>query len=304
MGVPYPTASFEMFNTGSSGNNVSSSIRGAQKFDASDSVNTVTQFSNLINAAQVPLFDERYAGPNIFELSDISASLQWRGYPVDITCYTCSFEEIGDPAIKNITFSCSILDPTVEFKVTSSGVTSPINGAINITASIDDVASAKTIDIGSDETFVGWSYSGDESTGILSTNASNYSHTVVDDITIYAIVGLSDAISQEFCYYSAATDQNTVCGSCSTTVTVYFDRDLYTSNPLEDLIWYNSAALTTLASEGQYRQKSTYTTRGWFGSRTRILIDDTIYYVSGSGAVTPGAANIYKTCTDGFIYCS
>ncbi len=303
MGVPYPTSSFKMFNTGSSGNNISSSIRGAQKYDASDSVNTVTEFSNLISNAQVPLFDDRYSG-NVFELSDVSGSLQWRGYPVDVSCYSCSFEEIQDPAIKSITFSCSILDPEVEFNVTSSGITSTTNGSVTITASIDDIVSAKAINIDSDEQFIGWSYSDDGSTGILSTTATNYSHTVEDNITIFAIVDLSSSISLEFCYYPDLS-LNTICESCSTTKTVYFDRDLYEVNPIKDLIWYENAGLTIKSDQGYYRQRFVYTTtRGFFGSRTRITVDDTIYFVSGSIYSTPGEANIYGTCTDGFIYCS
>jgi len=79
--MPVPTeGSYKMFDTGSNAKALDTSIRGAQKYNTEDSVNNVNSFSNLIASAQVSLFDERYAG-KVSTLSDISSSLQFRGYP-------------------------------------------------------------------------------------------------------------------------------------------------------------------------------------------------------------------------------
>lgn len=301
--VPY-TGSYKMFDTGSEGNPNRTSIKGSQKHNALDSVDGNTNFSHNIADAQVPLFDNRYAGPNIISLDDISGSLQWRGYPVDVDCYSCSFEEIPNPDNRTLIVSCSILDPEVTFNVNGGGQTSATNGAISIPTTRDSVISLSATNIDTStptEQFIGWSYSDDGITGILSTSTS-YNYTVEDDITIFAIADLSDAISVDFCYYSSLS-LNTICGSCSTTKTVYFGRDLYEANPIEDLIWYENAGLTIKSDQGYYRKKNTITRSSWFGTRTRTIIDDTIYFVSGSSYPTEGAANVFDTCGE-FIYCS
>jgi hypothetical protein len=56
MGVPY-TGSYKMFDTGSNENPINTSIRGAQKHDAEDSVNSSIRFTTNIENSQVPLFD-------------------------------------------------------------------------------------------------------------------------------------------------------------------------------------------------------------------------------------------------------
>lgn len=299
--VPY-TGSYKMFDTGSEGNPNRTSIKGSQKHNALDSVDGNTNFSHNIADAQVPLFDPAFSG-DINSLSDISGSLQWRGYPQEISCYSCSFEEVGDPSIKNITYSCSALDPQVEFNVVLSGTTSATNGAVtkqvssgnNITGYVSGISNPP-------EQFVGWSFTPDGSTGITSSNAT-YTHTVTDDVTIYALVKLSDGIGVDFCYYSTS-NLNTICGDCSTTKTVYFNRDDYATTPIEDLIWYENSSLTVKSDEGYYRQKRTETFNWFFGiTFTRTIVDDTIFFVSGSSYPTPGAANVYDTCGD-FIYCN
>lgn len=298
--VPY-TGQYKMFDTGSEGNPNRTSIMGSQKHNALDSVDGNTNFSHNIADAQVPLFDPLYAG-DIESLNDISGSLQWRGYPVDVDCYTCNFEEITDPSIKNITYSCSAFDPQVSFNVVLSGTTSATNGAVTKQVSIGNTVTGNISNVTTPpEQFVGWSYSDDGSTGILSTSTS-YTHTVEEDITIYALVRLSDAIGVDFCYYPSLS-LNTICGSCNTTKTVYFDRDLYETNPIEDLIWYENVGLTIKSDQGYYRKKTTYTYQSWFREKTRTVIDDTIYFVSGSGYPTPGEANVFDTCGE-FIYCS
>ena len=299
MGVPYE-GSYKMFDTGSNENPINTSIRGAQKHDAEDSVNSSIRFTTNIENSQVPLFDPLYAG-NVFSLDDVSGSLQWRGYPAELECYTCSFEEISNPDNRTLIVSCSVLSPEVTFNVNGSGQTSATNGAISIATTRDSVISLSATNIDTatpTEQFIGWSYSADGITGYLSTSTS-YSHTVEDDITIYAIADLSDAISEEFCFQSSGTGKTEICEECGSTVTVYFDRSEYDTNPLEDLIWYSNKALSSYSNSGYYRKKTTSTRNSWFGPRTITVIDSTIYYVTGSS----GEANIWDSC-NGFISCT
>lgn len=298
--VPY-TGSYKMFDTGSEGNPNRTSIKGSQKHNALDDVDGNTKFTENIADSQVPLFDPLYAG-NVFRLSDVSSSLQWRGYPIDsIDCYTCSFEEILNPDNRTLIVSCSVLDPEVTFNVNGGGQTSATNGAISIPTTRDSVISLSATNIDTStptEQFIGWSYSNDGITGYLETNTS-YSHTVEDDITIYAIADLSEAISQEFCFKSPSTGKTEICDECGSTVKVYFDRSEYDTKPLEDLIWYSNAALSSYSNSGYYRKKTTVTRTSFFGARTRTVIDSTIYEVNGSN----GVATIWDSC-NGFISCT
>lgn len=300
--MPVPTdGSYKMFDTGTEGNPNNTSIKGAQKHDADDPVDGNTNFTHNVVDAQVPLFDPRYAG-DINSLSDISGSLQWRGYPQEVSCYTCSFEEISNPNIRTLIISASALQDGVSFRVRSGSAYSPFNGGIETSAERNSIISLSYSDIGSDETFVGWSLT-EDGTGNMLSNSSTYSHTVDDEVTIYALARLSDAIGVDFCYYNSS-NMNTICSPCSTTKTVYFDRDLYETTPIEGLIWYGSPSLTTKSDEGYYRQKTTRTYNWIFGiTSTTTIIDDTIFFVSGSTYPTPGAANVYDTCGD-FIYCN
>lgn len=301
MGVP-TQGSYKMFDTGSEENLISSSIRGAQRYDALDNTIGNNTFQKSIEDAQVPLFDPAFSG-DINSLSDISGSLQWRGYPQEVSCYKCSFVEVGDPSIKNITLSASLLDPQVEFNVTLGGTISSTNGYVTkqVSSGTSIIASVSNIS-NPPEQFVGFSFTPDGSTGITSSNTT-YTHTVTDDITIYALAKLSDGIGVDFCYYNTS-NLNTICGDCSTTKTVYFDRDDYATTPIEDLIWYENSSLTVKSDEGYYRRKTTRTYNWFFGiTFTRTLVDDTIFFVSGSSYPTPGAANVYDTCGD-FIYCN
>lgn len=301
--MPVPTqGSYKMFDTGSIANPISSSIKGAQKHDAEDSVDGNTNFSHNIADAQVPLFDPAFSG-DINSLSDISGSLQWRGYPQEVSCYSCSFVEVGDPSIRTITLSASLLDPQIEFNVTLAGTISSTNGSVTKQVSSGTSVLSRVSNISNPpEQFVGFSFTPDGSTGIISSNTT-YTHTVTDDITIYALAKLSDGIGVDFCYYSTS-NLNTICGDCSTTKTVYFDRDDYATTPIEDLIWYENSSLTVKSDEGYYRQKRTETFNWFFGiTFTRTIVDDTIFFVSGSSYPTEGAANVYDTCGD-FIYCN
>jgi hypothetical protein len=299
MGVPYE-GSYKMFDTGSVENPITSSIKGAQKHNAGDSVDGNTNFSHNIADAQVPLFDPLYAG-NVFSLSDVSGSLQWRGYPIEVECYTCSFEEIENPDNRTLIVSCSALYPEVTFNVNGSGQTSATNGAISIATTRDSVVSLSATNIDTatpTEQFIGWSYSADGITGYLDTSTS-YSHTVEDDVTIYAIATLSKAVSLEFCFKPPSTGKTEICNECGSTVKVYFKRDEYDTKPLEDLIWYSNSALSSYSNSGFYRKKTTITRSSWFGTRTKTVIDSTIYEVNGSN----GIATIDDSC-NGFISCT
>ena len=292
------TGPFKMFDTGSTENPISTSIKGSQKYNAQDNVEGNTKFSENIADAQIPLFDPLYAG-NVFKSSDITKSSQWRGYPQEVSCYDCSFEEITDPSIKNITFACSVLDPQVSFNVVLSGTTSAINGAVTKQVSIGNTITGNISNVTNPpEQFIGWSFTPDGSTGILSTSTS-YTHTVEEDITIYALVCLSDAIGVDFCFKPPSTGKTEICNECGSTVTVYFDRSEYTTSPIEDLIWYSDVALSSYSNSGYYRKKNTITRSSWFGTRTRTVIDNTIYEVNGSN----GVAIMWDNC-NGFISCT
>lgn len=299
--MPVPTdGSYKMFDTGSNGNLINTSIRGAQKHDAEDSVNSSIRFTTNIENSQVPLFDPLYAG-NVFSLDDVTRSSQWRGYPAEVECYTCSFGEISNPDNRTLIVSCSVLSPEITFNINGSGQTSATNGAISIATTRDSVISLSATNIDTatpTEQFIGWSYSADGTTGYLSTITS-YSHTVEDDITIYAIADLSNAISLEFCFQSLSTGETEICTECGSTVKVYFDRDDYDTNPLEDLTWYSNAALSSYSTNGHYRKKTTTTRSSWFGTRTKTVIDSTIYRLNSSN----GNADIWNSC-NGFIYCT
>lgn len=305
--MPVPkTGQYKIFDVGSENSPINTSIKGAQKYDAGDSVDGNTKFSQNIDDAQVPLFDPAYAG-QITSLSNISSSRQWRGYPQEITCYNCSFEEIEDPNNRTIIISASALDEGVYFKVNADGNQSPVNGGVTVSTTKNSTFNSSHLEVGIDETFVGWSFTPEGSTGIIETNQT-YNHTVDEDLTIYALVRLSDAIGFDFCYYSTS-NMNTICSSCSTTKTVYFDRDLYVTTPIEDLIWYEDTSLSITSDEGYYRKKTIISSTGtnWWNFGTPFtlepIIDDTIYFVSGSNFTTPGAAEVHDTCGD-FIYCN
>jgi hypothetical protein len=300
MGVP-TEGSYKMFDTGSNASPITSSIKGAQKHKASDPVDGNTNFTHNITDAQIPYFDPQYAG-DINSLSDITGSIQFRGYPQEVSCYTCSFEEIGDPNNRTIIVSASALEDGVSFRTRYGSTYSPFNGGIEISTTRNSTIGLQYSDIGSDETFVGWSLT-EDGTGNILSNSSTYLHTVNDEITIYALARLSDAIGVDFCYYNTS-NMNTICSPCSTTKTVYFDRDDFASNPLEDLIWYENASLTVKSDQGYYRQKTTQTYTWLFGlTYTRTIVDDTIFFVSGSTFPIEGAANVYDTCGN-FIYCN
>ena len=301
MGVP-KEGSYKMFDTGSNANPITSSIKGAQKHKASDSVDGNTNFTHNVADSQIPLFDPQFAG-DINSLSGITGSQQWRGYPQEVSCYTCSFEEVGDPSIRNITFSASALDQQVSFNVTLGGTISSTNGSVTKQVSSGNTITGFISNVSNpSEQFMGWSFTPEGSTGIFSTSTT-YTHTATDDVTVYALARLSDAIGIDFCYYNTS-NMNTICSPCLITKTVYFDRDDFANNPLEDLIWYENPSLTVKSDEGYYRRKTTKTYNWFFGfTYTRTIIDDTIFFVSGSSYPTPGAANVYDTCGD-FIYCN
>tara|TARA_R110000803_G_scaffold12956_5_gene36659 strand:+ start:1791 stop:2702 length:912 start_codon:yes stop_codon:yes gene_type:complete len=303
--MPVPTTGpFKMFDPEDTADPINSSLKGAQLYDALDPVTNINNFDSLISAAQVPLFDPYYAG-NIESISDVSGSLQFRNYPQVVSCYNCSFEEIDNPANRNITYSIVRTTPPTNANITFEGSSTFYTNATNYSNSVVKVkllGETATATMGSfttnEDTFIGWSYTADGSTGIIRTT-NTINHIVTDDIEIFGIVEFSSTIALDFCYYGAGTGQTLICESCSTTKTTYFDRVLAATNPLEDLIWYGNSSKTTFTQSGYYRKKTTTTSTSWFGmSFTRTIIDDTIYYVNGSGE-----ASVWNTCGE-FIYCT
>src|SRR6056300_75702 len=79
MAVPI-TGNFEMFGTGSVAVPNNTTIAGAIK-EGGDNVDNLTTFTQLIAASNAEFYDPTYAG-TINTTSDISASLQFRNYPL------------------------------------------------------------------------------------------------------------------------------------------------------------------------------------------------------------------------------
>tara|TARA_R110001632_G_C11319122_1_gene415419 strand:+ start:124 stop:1029 length:906 start_codon:yes stop_codon:yes gene_type:complete len=301
--MPVPTTGpFKMFDPFDTAEPINSSIRGAQIHDVGDLATSVSSFNSKIERSKPALFDPRYAG-QIESTSDISGSLQWRNYPQEISCYNCSFEEIDNPANRNITYSIVRTSPPTKVEIrfdgsTTSHSTNPLVNSIIKVKTLGQTATSNVINISATETnFIGWSYTADGSTGIINTSTT-HNHTVTDDIEIFALMEFSDSIALDFCFHTNGS-QTSICDSCGSNKITYFDRDLAATNPLEDLIWYGNPSLTVLAQSGYYRKKTTTTSTSWFGmSFTRTIIDDTIYYVNGSGE-----ASVWNTCGE-FIYCT
>ena len=292
---------YKMFDTGSSGEPNDTSIRGAQKYDTNSVVdgNVALSFSNNINLAQVPFFDERYAG-QITTLSQITSSLQWRNYPVAVSCYECEFTEIPDPNTRTVTYEIVSRDPTAHAFIAFAD---ELGNSIKVTKrlTLGSNAIGTITSIGANEQFIGWSFDPQGVTGILSTSSS-YTYVVANDITIYAIIDLSIAVSFPFCYYPASTGQTDICGSCNVEKEVFFNRDLLKTTALKDLIWYEDSSLSTPFTDiGSYRAIS-YIISNVFGVNvSRTVIDDIVYSVASNN----GVATISSSpCSEGLIYCT
>ena len=300
MPVPY-TGSYRMFDTGSTGNPNSNSIRGAQRHNASDDVDgeKALKFTQAISKAKLQRFDRRYCGPNINNLNQITSSLQWRGYPMDLNnmlCFAGAFTEILFPNQWTTTFILQELDDEASGSL-QYGMANPEPERVVVHSNSGSTVYC-TVLTQSLTTFEGWSTSPSVS-DIVSTS-STYGHTVEDyDEYIYALISIGDAVSQDFCYYSTSTGQNDRCAadSCTDVRTIFFSRDSLATSSLDEVIWYSNADLTSYASNGYYKPINEV-----IGDNGQVIkvIDGTNYLITGSS----GDAHVHSTCTAGYIYCT
>jgi surface protein len=89
MGVP-TSGNFSMF--GATDGSDTTTIQGAIDQGSNGSVDGDTQFSQLIAASDVNLFDPDYAGATITNLNQITKSDQYRGYPLSGTPFSFTYE--------------------------------------------------------------------------------------------------------------------------------------------------------------------------------------------------------------------
>jgi hypothetical protein len=300
MPVPY-TGSYKMFDTGSTENPNSNSIRGAQRHNALDDVagTKALKFTQAVSKAKLQRFDRRYCGPNINSLDQITSSLQWRGYPMDLNnllCFKGAFTEILFPNQWSTTFILYELDDEASGSL-QYDMAAPEPEQLTVYSNTGTTVYVSVV-TQSDTIFEGWSTS-PSVLDIVSTG-STYGHTVEDyNFTIYALISTGDAVSQDFCYYSTLTGQNDRCAtdSCTDIRTIFFSRDSLATSSLDEVIWYSNVSLTSYASNGYYKPINEVV-----GDRGQVInvIDGTNYLITGSS----GNAHVHSTCANGYIYCT
>lgn len=289
--MPVPTTgSYKMFEESDS-----TAIRGAQQTKSPPdgvSGDNGDKFSKLKNKVRLQLLHPSYFTGD--SRNDIDRSTNFRGYPIEserITCFQGSFTEILFPNQYTSTFTLHALDGfstgSLSYSLAATSSEHVIHANTNSTLSV-------SVNTSSNTTFEGWSYN--QSTDNIVSTSSTYTHTVgTQDFQIYAIIK-SDAVGVRACYYSLSTGETTRCGTCSSEREIFFHRATYLTSSLEDLIWYKTADLSTVADNGYYRIFDFIT-----GSNGEILklIDNVNYAITSSGDAFPTSS-----CDGGFIYCS
>jgi len=289
--MPVPTTgSYKMFEESDS-----QAIRGAQQAKVPpDGVggDNGDKFSKLKNKVRLPLLHPSYFQGD--SKQDIDRSTNFRGYPIGtefITCFKGTFEEITNYGYSQNCFTLHSLDG---FATGSLSYSMAATSSEHCIWANSGSTLYVTVNTSSETTFEGWSYNQNVD-DIISTTPT-YTHNVGDeDFQVYALIK-SDAIGIRTCYYSLLTGETARCGYCYDTRTVYFHRATYLTSSLEDLIWYKTADLSTVADNGYYRTFDYIT-----GSNGEILkrIDNVNYAITSSGDAFPTSS-----CDGGFIYCS
>ena len=107
MGVP-TSGDFNMFGTATT-----ASIAGAIEAGGSN-VSSLTTFEELISASNASLFDSTYAGTITTPSTDVSASLQYRNYPiVPVVYYSCGTTVTNSTALLTSgTYPTVFVNPT------------------------------------------------------------------------------------------------------------------------------------------------------------------------------------------------
>ena len=298
--MPVPTSgSFKMFDTGSVGNPNTSSIRGAMLYNSGDNVsggNGRKMRGNMRGKAKLHKFH-----PSFFQgrsLEDATNSSHFRGYPIgddEYTCFGCSFEliDFNEAFLTCITFETYTGSlPASEFENSGLRISTDPLGFTKTSCANSGSTTYCTVYTQSNVTFLGWSYDLEN----IETTTPNFGHPVGDDPeTVYAMLGLGNTVSQQFCYYGTNVGQTTRCNSCTDIRTVYFDSASYynPNNTLTDLVWYSNNTTSSYADNGYYIP--VYTPSGVNYSQGGIN-----YLITGSN----GIAHIVGNCSGADIYCT
>jgi hypothetical protein len=299
MAVP-TSGSFKMFDTGSGDNQKTDSIRGAMLYSSGDNVggsNGRKLRGNMRGRAKLHKFH-----PSFFQgltLNDVTRATHFRGYPIsdeEYTCFGCNFELItfNEAFLTCITFEIYTGSLPAEEFSSDNGLrfyTDPL--AFTKTSCANSGSTTYcTVYTSSNVTFLGWSY---DLENIESTSPS-FGHPVGDDPEIiYAMLGLGNTVSKQFCYYGENVGQTSRCNSCADVRTIYFDSASYynPSNTLTDLIWYSNNTTSSYADNGYYIP--IYTPTGVSGQQGGIN-----YLTTGSNGIVHSVGN----CSGADIYCT
>jgi hypothetical protein len=99
--------------------------------------------------------------------------------------------------------------------------------------------------------FLGWST--EQSTSSIFNSNPTFTHTVNNCFITYYAIFTSTVNSLPFCYWSGNTfDLFTVCNSCETPVTLYYNTTEFTGNGILNVHWYQNSELTIPAVSGTY----------------------------------------------------
>ncbi len=190
-------------------------------------------------------------------------------YPISTSNTSYTITGLGDTdfsvAVKDsnnitkfwpVTIYCSLRTLNVGFitidggtgSITYSGTTytTPFTATGYVSQSLGFTASAA---IGS--TVKGWSEGGP--TNFLTTNSTyNYQISTATTQSIYAVIS-SSIVVDSWCYYNYNPISASVCDTCNTTSSVYYNLNSYDSNSIDNITWYGNRALTTNTANGFYK---------------------------------------------------
>ena len=142
MGVP-TSGNFSMF--GATDGSDTTTIQGAIDQGSNGSVDGDTQFSQLIAASDVDLFDPDYAGATITNLNQITKSDQYRGYPLSGTPFSFTYE--FSTAADNYPAAIDLNGTSSEYGAVwtwGDGATTTISNNNNFTRNIANIQNAPT----------------------------------------------------------------------------------------------------------------------------------------------------------------
>jgi hypothetical protein len=159
--------------------------------------------------------------------------------------------EIKDIAACDTTYQVFYINPLAQGYITiPPSVTQYSSITVSSTVGVSETAIAH---VSSNTTvFLGWSTE-QSPISVFTTNTTLTQITPTCFVTYYAIF-TSYINSLNFCYWPGNTfDLYTVCNSCETPVTMYYDtRQWGASNGILGVHWYQDSALTIPGNSGTY----------------------------------------------------